>query len=39
MVTQVDAFWDTSVLVPLCLRELTSIHARVLAEQFSPVVW
>ena len=39
MVTQVDAFWDTSALVPLCLQEPNTIRAKELAEQFRPVVW
>jgi predicted nucleic acid-binding protein len=39
MVTPVNAFWDTSALVPLCLQQPNSARARELAEQFGQVVW
>lgn len=33
------AFWDSSALIPLCVQEQTSNHAKALAKQFAPVVW
>ena len=33
------AFWDSSALIPLCVQEQTSNHAKSLAKQFAPVVW
>lgn len=36
---QTTAFWDSSALIPLCVQEQTSNHARTLAKQFAPVVW
>lgn len=33
------AFWDSSALIPLCVQEQTSHHAKTLAKQFAPVVW
>jgi len=33
------AFWDTSALVPLCLRNQTSLRVQRLAHRYSPVVW
>ena len=38
MIQQV-AFWDSSALVPLCLQQPNSAHARALAGQFDQVVW
>ena len=39
MVTATAAFWDSSVLVPLCLTPESSPQARAFSEQFSMVVW
>ena len=33
------AFWDTSALVPLCLRNQASPRVQQLAHRYSPVVW
>lgn len=33
------AFWDSSGLIPLCVREATSPANETLAKQFSQVVW
>lgn len=33
------AFWDSSALVPLCVHEAASRHARGHLRRFSPVVW
>lgn len=33
------AFWDTSALVPLCVRNRTSARARQLLRRYAPVVW
>jgi predicted nucleic acid-binding protein len=33
------AFWDSSALIPRCIREATSRHAEKLAERYSLVVW
>ncbi len=33
------AFWDTSALVPLCVRQGTTPRAIALYEKFEPVVW
>jgi len=35
----VDAFWDTSALVPLCLQEAASAQATAMTFQYSLVVW
>lgn len=34
-----SAFWDSSALIPLCVREATSSANEALAMQFSQVVW
>jgi len=33
------AFWDSSALAPLCVREPTTQKARALLRQYFPVVW
>jgi predicted nucleic acid-binding protein len=33
------AFWDSSALVPLCIKESTSRQVRSHLRKFSPVVW
>jgi uncharacterized protein len=33
------AFWDTSALVPLCIRNQASPSVQRLAHRYSPVVW
>lgn len=33
------AFWDASALVPLCIHEAASRHARFHLKRFAPVVW
>jgi predicted nucleic acid-binding protein len=38
-VSRSTAFWDSSALIPLCIQEQNSNHARTLAKQFAPVVW
>ena len=35
----IPAFWDTSSLVPLCVRQQPSDTARQLLDQYSIVVW
>lgn len=34
-----SAFWDASALVPLCVHEGASRHARSCLRNFTPVVW
>ncbi len=34
-----SAFWDSSALAPLCMREPSTQRARTLFRQYSPVVW
>jgi uncharacterized protein len=34
-----SAFWDSSALVPLCVRESTSRQSHSLLRKFLPVVW
>lgn len=34
-----EAFWDTSALVPLCVRQQSSTLLYQLVRQYSPVVW
>jgi uncharacterized protein len=36
---EVPAFWDTSALVPLCVRQQASEVAKVWAGQFAMVAW
>ncbi len=33
------AFWDSSALVPICLRQKSSAHARQLSEEYDVVAW
>jgi len=37
--SKTTAFWDSSALVPLCVREATSRHAQAQLRKFMPVVW
>ncbi len=39
MVDAEAAFWDSSALVPLCLRESVTQKARELVTRHTPVVW
>jgi len=34
-----SAFWDTSALVPLCVRESTSAQLKILYESCAPTIW
>src|SRR5512138_2217566 len=36
---RIPAFWDSSALVPLCIRQSITPRAVVLFKQFQPVVW
>jgi predicted nucleic acid-binding protein len=38
-VKKTTAFWDASALVPLCVQEVASRHARSYLKRFAPVVW
>jgi predicted nucleic acid-binding protein len=38
-VKKTTAFWDASALVPLCIHEAASRHARSHLRRFAPVVW
>jgi predicted nucleic acid-binding protein len=38
-VKKTSAFWDASALVPLCVNEAASRHARTCLRNFTPVVW
>lgn len=38
-VTQPTAFWDTSALVPLCVRQSNTPHAKALFKHHQVVVW
>jgi len=38
-VKKTAAFWDASALVPLCVQEAATRHARQHLRRFAPVVW
>jgi len=38
-VKKTTAFWDSSALVPLCIREAGSRQAQLYLRKFDPVVW
>lgn len=39
MVVSSSAFWDSSALAPLCMREPSTQRARAFFRRYSPVVW
>jgi uncharacterized protein len=38
-IAQATAFWDTSALVPLCVRQSNTPHAMALYKRYQAVVW
>jgi predicted nucleic acid-binding protein len=38
-VKKATAFWDSSALLPLCVRQAASLQAQLYLRKFDPVVW